>query len=254
MPSALTRNPEPRLRCLKLFGICGMKRRKNCSKGSFSPNGPGLGPPGPPGPPPGPPGPPPGPPGPPPGPPGPPPGPPGPGNGPKPRNPSFLTVCDVEMLTTAASALAATSAKEGSAAPRLVATEDCAGAAALAAGAAGAGAGVGPPLARPHGNQSAANEPRLPPTMRESTMMRSNDLVFNSISCLTVGAPRDSSRKRRHPRRAYGVSDVSRPKDIRRSHFVEFPSASKVVNDSASSSSDRATTRNQRRRSHHGRA
>src|SRR5438067_439000 len=92
-----------------------MKRRKNCSKGSFSPNGLGPPPPGPPGPPPpGPPGPPPpGPPGPPPpGPPGPPPGP--PGNGPKPRNPSFFTVVVVEMLTTAGFTCAATSASDGS--------------------------------------------------------------------------------------------------------------------------------------------
>ena len=38
-------NPEPRLRCLKLFGICGVKRRKNSSNGSFSPNGFGPEPP-----------------------------------------------------------------------------------------------------------------------------------------------------------------------------------------------------------------
>jgi hypothetical protein len=79
VPCESMMNPEPRLRCLKLFGVSGVKRRKNSSKGSFSPKG--LGPCG----------------------------------GPNPWKPRFLTVCVVEMLTTAGLAAAAIGASVGNA-------------------------------------------------------------------------------------------------------------------------------------------
>jgi hypothetical protein len=106
-------------------------------------------------------------------------------------------VCEVEMLTTAGSAPAAMSAKDEIAPWRPGAARS-----ETSAGDAGAGAGVGSLFEGPHGNHSAANVPKPPPTIKERTTIRIHDLVFRLMSSFTsaVAVGTDKGAIRAQPR------------------------------------------------------
>jgi hypothetical protein len=84
------------------------------------------------------------------------------------------------MLTTAASARAAMSENDGSAASRLTGAGEV-----VCGGGAVSSAGVGVASDRPHGSQSAARVAIAPPARTEIPTIRVNDRAFKFIVALT---------------------------------------------------------------------